>query len=73
MSYLEVTAATEALPGLVEVVRTLVEGMDHVQTQDLGQAGALLTAARGLVLSCAAEATTRGSVRESGSGRPRTG
>ncbi|WP_392468005.1 DUF222 domain-containing protein [Arsenicicoccus cauae] len=72
MSYLEVTAATEALPGLVEVVRTLVEGMDHVQTQDLGQvaaqAGALLTAARGLVLSCAAEATTRGSVRESGSG-----
>ena len=71
MSYLEVTAASQALPGLVEVVRTLVDGMGHVQTDDLAEvaahAGALLTAARGLVLSCADQATIRGTVRESGS------
>ncbi|WP_034254351.1 hypothetical protein, partial [Arsenicicoccus bolidensis] len=63
MSYLEVTAASQALPGLVEVVRTLVEGMGHVQTDDLAEvaahAGALLAAARGLVLSCADQATSR--------------
>ena len=71
MSYLEVTAASQALPGLVEVVRTLVEGMGHVQTDDLAEvaahAGALLAAARGLVLSCADQASSRGTVRESGS------
>ncbi|WP_050347781.1 HNH endonuclease signature motif containing protein [Arsenicicoccus sp. oral taxon 190] len=76
MAYIEVAQARDTLTGCLEALRTLVDGLDHVQGCDLSDLAATASqvsaVARGLMVATTAEASARGVVAESGSLTPAT-